>query len=191
MKKKPLDIAAFLKLVIEALEAAGVEYLIGGAIAEWAWGEPRATQDLDLVVKIPIKAINKLSKELEKRDMLIPAEIILDSILEERADIPLNAIHMHSGFKADLYPMREGDELRQSAFQRRQQVDYGPPIGQVYIHSPEDLILYKLMYFGLSQQSKHSRDIAAILKSKNNELEMDYVEGWASRLGLSSLWKEM
>ena len=191
MKNKPLDIAGFLKLVIEALEAAGVEYLIGGAIAEWAWGEPRATQDLDLVVNIPIKAINKLSKELEKRDMLIPAEIILDNILEDRADIPINAIHMYSGLKADLYPVRDGDELRQSAFQRRQQVDYGPPIGKVYIHSPEDLILYKLIYFGLSQQSKHSRDIAAILKSKKNELDFDYIEGWVTRLGLNSLWKEM
>jgi hypothetical protein len=29
-----LDIAGFLRLVIEALKAAGVEYLIGGAIAE-------------------------------------------------------------------------------------------------------------------------------------------------------------
>ena len=151
MRHKSLDIAGFLKLVIEALNAAGVEYLIGGAIAEWAWGEPRATQDLDLVVNIPIKSVNKLSKELEKRDMLIPAEIILDSILEDRADIPINAIHMYSGLKADLYPVREGDELRRSAFQRREQVDYGPPIGKVYIHSPEDLILYKLMYFGLSQ----------------------------------------
>jgi hypothetical protein len=191
MKNKPLGIASFLKLVIEALNDAGVEYLIGGAIAEWAWGEPRATQDLDLVVKIPIKAINKLSKELKKRDMLMPAEIILDSILEDRADIPINAIHMHSGLKADLYPVREGDELRWSAFQRREQVDYGPPIGKVYIHSPEDLILYKLMYFGLSQQSKHSRDIAAILKSKKNELDLDYIEPWAARLGLSSLWKEI
>ena len=191
MTNKPLDIAGFLRLVIEALNAAGVEYLIGGAIAQWAWGEPRATQDLDLVVKIPIKAINKLSKELKKRDMLIPAEIILDTILEDRADIPINAIHTHSGLKADLYPVREGDELRQSAFQRREQVDYGPPIGNVYIHSPEDLILYKLMYFGLSQQSKHSRDIAAILKSKKNELDMNYIEQWAARLGLSSLWKEM
>jgi len=87
--------------------------------------------------------------------------------------------------------VREGDELRQSAFQRREQVDYGPPIGKVYIHSPEDLILYKLMYFGLSQQSKHSRDIAAILKAKKNELDMDYIEQWVTRLGLSSLWKEM
>jgi hypothetical protein len=64
-------------LVIEALTAAGIEYLIGGAIAQWVWGEPRATQDLDLVIKIPTRSINKLSKELEKRDMLIPAEIIL------------------------------------------------------------------------------------------------------------------
>jgi len=88
--------------------------------------------------------------------MLVPPEIILDTIMEDRADIPINAIHMHSGLKADLYPVREGDELRQSAFQRREQVDYGPPIGKVYIHSPEDLVLYKLIYFGPSQQSKHS-----------------------------------
>ena len=191
MINKQLDIAGFIKLVIEALTAAGVDYLIGGAVAEWAWGEPRATQDLDLVVNIPIKSVNKLSKELKKRDMLIPAEIILDNILEDRADIPINAIHMYSGLKADLYPVREGDELRQSAFQRRQQVDYGPQIGKVYIHSPEDLILYKLMYFGLSQQSKHSRDIAAILKTKKNELDMNYMEEWVARLGLSSLWEEM
>ena len=191
MKNKPLDIAGFLKLVIEALEAARVDYLIGGAIAGWAWGEPRATQDLDLVVNIPIKSVNKLSKELEKRDMLIPAEIILDNILEDRADIPINAIHMYSGLKADLYPVRDGDELRQSAFQRRQLVDYGPPIGKVYIHSPEDLILYKLIYFGHSQQSKHSRDIAAILKSKKDELDIEYIEEWVTRLGLVSIWKEL
>jgi hypothetical protein len=70
-------------------------------------------------------------------------------------------------------------------------IDYSFPFGNVYLHSPEDLILYKLMYFGLSQQSKHSRDIAAILKSKKNELDMSYIEQWAARLGLSSLWKEM
>jgi hypothetical protein len=67
---------------------------------------------------------------------------------------------------ASLFRIPEGDELRQSAFQRREPVDDGPPIGKVYIHSPEDLILYKLICFGLSQQSKHSRDTAAILKSK-------------------------
>ena len=191
MNDHPLDLAGFLKLVIEALEAAGVEYLIGGAIAEWAWGEPRATQDLDLVINIPIEAVGRLSKELEKRNMLVPAEIILDSIVEDRADIPINAIHMYSGLKADLYPVREGDELRQIAFQRRERVDYGPPIGQVYIHSPEDLILYKLIYFAISHQPKHSRDIAAILRAKKNQLDLAYIEGWVTRLGLGAVWKEM
>ena len=191
MSNAPLDITGFLKLVIEALEAADVDYLIGGAIAEWAWGEPRATQDLDFVINLPIESIGKFSKELEKRDMLVPAEIILDTILEDRADIPINAIHIYSGLKADLYPVRSGDELRLNAFQRRQRVDYGPPIGHVYIHSPEDLILYKLIYFGISQQSKHSRDIAAILRSKKNQLDFEYMEAWVTRLGLSSLWKEM
>lgn len=188
MTDQPLEITAFLKLILDALKAAKVEYLIGGAIAEWAWGEPRATQDLDIVINLSIKAVGRFSKELEKRDMLVPADIILDALLEDRADIPLNAIHMHSGLKADLYLMRDGDELRESAFQRRLLVDYGPPIGEVYVHSPEDLILYKLMYLGLSGQPKHARDIGAILKAKKDQLDYGYIDGWVDRLGLNSLW---
>jgi hypothetical protein len=190
-KDQPLDITSFLKLILDTLKASGVEYLIGGAIAEWAWGEPRATQDLDLVINLPIEAVVRFSKELEKRNMLVPADIILDAMMEDRADIPLNAIHMYSGLKADLYLMREGDALRQSAFQRRVLVDYGPPIGKVYVHSAEDLILYKLMYLGLSGQPKHARDIAAILRAKKNQLEFGYIEEWVAQLGLGSVWKEL
>ncbi len=191
MNEQPLDITGFLKLMLEALEAAGVEYLIGGAIAEWAWGEPRATQDLDIVINLPIKSVGKFSKELEKRKMLVPADIILDTMMEDRADIPLNAIHMYSGLKADLYLMRDGDVLRQSAFQRRQLVDYGPPIGKVYVHSPEDLILYKLMYLSLSGQPKHARDIAAILRAKKDQVDFGYIEKWVAQLGLGAVWKEL
>lgn len=60
--------------MIGALNAARVEYLIGDAIAE-GHGENRVQ------LRIPIKFINKLSKELEKRDILIPAKIILEGIL--------------------------------------------------------------------------------------------------------------
>lgn len=191
MNEQPLDITDFLKLVLEALESAGVEYLIGGAIAEWAWGEPRATQDLDIVINLPVKAVGRFSRELEKRNMLVPADIILDTMMEDRADIPLNAIHIYSGLKADLYLMREGDTLRQSAFQRRQLVDYGPPIGKVYVHSAEDLILYKLMYLGLSGQPKHARDIAAILRAKKDQIDFGYIEKWVAQLGLGAVWKEL
>jgi hypothetical protein len=46
------------------------------------------------------------------------------------------------------------------------------------------------MYIGLSQQSKNPRDIAAILKSMKDELDMNYIEQWAAQLGLSSLWRK-
>ncbi len=191
MNENPIDYADFVKLVIEALNAAGVEYLIGGAVAAWAWGEPRTTLDLDLVVDIPVEAVNQLSRELEKRDMLVPPEIILDALLEERADIPINAIHMYSGFKADMYLLRPGDELRKSAFQRRQSVDLGPQLGRMYLHSPEDLIIYKLWYFSLSHQTKHLRDITAILQTLGKEIEIAYIEKWVNIIGLNSIWKQL
>jgi hypothetical protein len=191
MSAEPIGYGEFVCLVIEALEAAGVEYLIGGAVAAWAWGEPRSTLDLDLVVDIPLEAVVPLSTELEKRDMLVPPDIILENLLEARADLPINAIHMRSGFKADLYPLRPGDELRQSALKRRVQVDLGPPIGQVFIHSPEDLIIDKTRYFSLSGQTKHLRDISAVLAALKDQLDIVYVETWMERQGLRNIWKEL
>ena len=138
-------------MVIEAIEAAGIEYLIGGAVASWAWGEPRATQDLDVVVSIPIEAVDKLSDKLQIRDMLVPADIIKGNLMEERGDLPIHAIHMCSGYKADLYPLRADDEHRRAALDRKVKVDLCPDLGQVYIHAPEDLIIYKLWFFSLGQ----------------------------------------
>jgi hypothetical protein len=186
-----LDYAEFVKLVIAALEAAGVDYMIGGAVASWAWGEPRATQDVDLVVHIPLERINILSEELVKRDMLVPVEIILDAVLENRTDLPINAIHIYSGYKADIYPYRDGDELRQSALSRRKLVDLGPELGEVYLHSPEDLIIYKLWYYSLSQQTKHLRDITSIMMTLGDELDYSYIGHWAERKGVNAYWVEI
>ena len=46
----------------------------------------------------------------------------------------------------------------------------------MYVHSPEDLILYKLLYFRIRQRSKYSRDMAAILQAKKDEVNLVYVE---------------
>lgn len=181
----------FIMLVLDSMQASGIDYLVGGAIATWAWGEPRATQDLDVVVDIPLEGIERFSQELKKRGMLVPADIILDTIIEERADIPINAIHAKSGFKADIYPVRTGDTLRHSAFERRQLIDFGPPLGELYVHSAEDLILYKLIYYDLSRQTKHTRDIGAILRSWGDQLDHAYLNEWIQSLGLQTVWDDM
>jgi hypothetical protein len=123
--------------------------------------------------------------------MLVPEEIILDNILEDRVDLPIKAVHMYSGYKTDMYPVREGDELRISAFGRRQKVDFGESFGEVYLHSPEDLIIYKLWYYSISQQTKHIRDITSIVMTLGDELDNEYIEKWVMKKGLLNTWREL
>jgi len=186
-----LEFLDFIRLVLDALETAQVDYMIGDAVAAWVWGEARTTRDLDVVISLPVEKIGQLSEELEKRDMLVPPDVILDLYLEERADLPISAIHLHSGYKAELFLLKPHDELRRSAFARRRRVDIGPPLGEVYVHAPEDLILYKLQYFDLSGQTKHLRDIASILLAQGDALDFDYIERWVVRKGLQALWQEI
>jgi hypothetical protein len=186
-----LGLIDFTRLVLDALEAVGVDYMLGGALAVAAWAEARSTQDVDLVVSIPLEQMQRLSEELGKREMLVPVDIILDTFLENRADLPINAIHLSAGYKAELFLLRSGDALRTSAFSRRRMVDLGPPLGEVYVHAPEDLILYKLLYFRSGRQSKHIRDITSIVLSLGDMLDLTYIETWVQRLGLTVVWDEI
>ena len=87
--------------------------------------------------------------------------------------------------------MREDDELRKTAFERRVKVDFGSVVGQVYIHSPEDLIIYKMLYYSLSQQTKHIRDIGAIIKTMGKQLDYDYIQKWATEKQVVAIWQEI
>ena len=144
-----------------------------------------------MVVNVPVESMGWLSQELEKRDMLVPHDVILDIFLETRADLPVNAIHLHTGYKAELFLVRPDDPYREVAFSRRRLVDMGPPLGEVYVHAPEDLIINKLRYFNISQQPKHTRDIKSILLAMGNELDMDYIEEWVAHFALTQLWQEV
>jgi hypothetical protein len=191
MPDTTITFADFIQLVLEALDAADVMYLIGGAVAVWAWGEPRTTRDLDLVVDLPFESMAALSHELEQRDMLVPVDIMIDLLIEDRADLPINAIHMFSGYKAELFLFKPGDAFRASNLKRRQLVDLGPPLGEVYVHAPEDLILNKLRYFRISQQPKHVRDIAGIVLNLDQTLDYVYIDRWAEQLDLTETWREI
>ncbi len=189
--ESPLSFNAFVCEVLDALTTANVTYLIDGAVALAAWGEPRTTRDLDLVIELPVESMGVLSLELERRDMLVPIDIMLDLWLENRADLPINAIHMTSGYKAEMFLLKPGNALRESGLRRRRLVDLGPSLGEVYVHSPEDLILNKLRFYYISQQTKHVRDIASIVLYQMDALDMAYIERWVRTLNLSDEWQEI
>ncbi|MCP4168092.1 MAG: hypothetical protein GY759_19665 [Chloroflexi bacterium] len=183
--------SAFARLVLDAVENAKITYLIGGSVALAVWGEARTTRDIDLVIELPLESMADLSAELEKRDMLVPVEVMLDLLIEYRADLPINAIHMYSGYKAEFYLLKPGDAFRSSNLARRRLVDLGPPLGEVYVHAPEDLILNKLHFYDISHQPKHIRDIASIVLSQEDALDHAYIDEWARQLDVTDIWLEV
>lgn len=191
MATEQLSFVAFARLVVDALEASEITYLIGGAVAVWAWGEPRSTQDFDLVIHLPGTRIRRLSQELEQRRMLVPPDILVDLLIQPEGDLPVNAIHLDAGYKAELFLLRPGDDFRLSALERRQLVDLGSPLNQVYVHAPDDLILNKVHYYSISRQSKHIRDIASIVVSPDVPIDWKYFDGWLKLLKLEETWQEV
>ena len=103
----------------------------------------------------------------------------------------LDVYKRQSGHKAELFLLKSGDEFRKSALARRRLVDVGQPLGEVYVHAPEDLILNKVHYYALSHQPKHIRDIAGILVVARDEIDWAYFTKWAKHLNLLPVWLEV
>ena len=186
-----LSLLDFARLMLDAIEATGAEYMLGGALAVMAYAEARATQDVDVVVNLPVERIQDFSRELEKRQVLIPPDLILERFFDPQGDIPLSGAHLHSGQRADIFLLQEGDPLRVSALARKRLIDLGSPLGQVYVHAPEDLILYKLRYFAISEQDKHIRDIAALIYAQQEKLDETYLNTWIQTSGLELYWQHI
>lgn len=186
-----LSLLDFARLVLDAIEATEAEYMLGGALAVMAYAEARATQDVDVVLNLPLESIQDFSRELAQRQVLIPADLILERFIHPQGDTPLSGIHLHSGQRADIFLLQEGDPLRVSALARKRLIDLGTPLGVVYVHAPEDLILYKLRYFAISEQDKHIRDIAALIYAQPGKLDEEYLNKWVESLGLEAYWQRV
>ncbi|HNB53334.1 MAG TPA: hypothetical protein PK530_15390 [Anaerolineales bacterium] len=186
-----LSLLDFARLILDAIEATASEYMLGGALAVMAYAEARATQDVDVVVNLPVERIQDFSGELKKRQVLIPPELMLERFIQPQGDTPLSGVHLYSGQRADIFLLQEGDPLRVSALARKRLIDLGNPLGQVNVHAPEDLILYKLRYFAISEQDKHIRDIAALLYGQHGKLDEAYLNAWTVSLGLEKYWQQI
>ena len=68
---------------------------------------------------------------------------------------------------------------------------YLQPDFYAWFLSPEDVILYKLIYFKKSEgtSQKHPTDIRAMLLAVAAELDLDYLERWAREVDVLELWR--
>lgn len=162
------------------LEGAGIEYMLTGSLAMSYYARPRMTRDIDLVVALDADTAGKLTAALGK-DYHVDPQMIADGFRRRR---PSNVIHLPTVVKVDLIPRKDSD-YRRAEFERRRKVGFAGV--DLWIVSPEDLVLSKLEWARDSGSELQMRDVGHLLEVP---LDRAYLALWAGRLGLERLLEE-
>lgn len=172
-----------LRHAARCFEKHGIRYFVTGAVAAIAYGEPRLTNDIDIVADLREDEIPQL------KGCYPEGEFYFDEESARRAvsfRSQFNIIHPESGLKIDIMISR-GDEFDRSRFRRVRRLR---PVEdtEVDFASPEDVILKKMAFYRDGGSEKHLRDIAGILKISSGDIDSSYIEDWAKTLGLEEIW---
>lgn len=148
-------------------------------------GVPRLTNDADILVDISTQQVTALVRELEAEFYV--SEDAVQSAVRDRTSF--NAIHRTALVKVDLFLLREDPLDIEQMRSRRVQTIGGQAESFIYVTSPEVLVLRKLAWYrdGGKASDRQMNDVLGILKVQRNRLDLDYLRGWADRLGLRDL----
>jgi hypothetical protein len=180
-----VDQAELLRSFVDILEKLRLQYLVTGSMATILYGEPRFTNDIDIVVQLNEEQVDALAACLPEGDYFVSRESMLRAVRNHRQ---FNVIHPASGLKVDVI-VPAMDALDRSRFARARQVQPEPGRTAVFA-SPEDVILKKLQFHAAGGSERHLRDIAGVLKISGTELDLGYIERWVEELGLSENWRQ-
>lgn len=178
-----MNLLEFVQYVIDALEREGVVYMLVGSIASTIYGEPRFTQDVDLVLQLEEAVVPSLCDAFAPPEFYVSEPALLDCA---RRGGQANVIHPSSGNKADLIPPPD-NHWGKSQLGRRRDIEIAPGV-HGFVASPEDVVLGKLWYHSLGGSEKHLRDVAGVIKS-NADFDRAYVDSWVQRLSLEPSWQ--
>jgi hypothetical protein len=171
--------------VVRILDELGIAYVLGGSLASSLVGEPRATADVDLAIRIDPDQVSALVRALS-RDFYISEEAVKDAV---RRGTSFNAVHLESVTKVDLFVLGD-DVLDRRQLERRVRVlvTEDPP-QQLWIGSAEDQILRKLAWYRAGGQvsDRQWRDVIGILAVQSGRLDLEELRTAAEELGLSDL----
>ena len=173
-------------LFVRPLNRAGIRYVIGGSVAAIFYGEPRLTNDVDMIAFLNEADIRRLSEIFPPSDFYLPPmEVITAEVAREQRG-HFNIIHMETTFKADVYPTGR-DEFNGWAFRNKRKIDFQ---GEALILAPpEYVIVRKLEYFREGGSEKHLRDIRGILNVSGTTINREDLNFWIQRLSVQPQWK--
>jgi len=161
-----------LQSIINALPPSPPPYCLIGALALGAWGQVRATQDIDLLVLLEDDQLDGL------QEVLAPIGFTLDVGWAETNPMLKGQVirFRHVDYPLDLLTPR--DEHDQEVLQRRQKLrleDFS-----IWVCGPEDLIVLKLK----AGRPRDFEDALSVVLLQGTKLDLDYLWSWADRLGL-------
>lgn len=175
-----------LKSVIQILDRARIQYMITGSIASSLHGEPRSTHDIDMVIAIEKSKAHELVEALPSSDFYLDEGSILDAISKRSM---FNLLDLKTGDKVDFWTLTD-EAFDRSRFSRKIIEEF---MGiEMQVSSPEDTILAKLRWAKLCGGSeKQFTDDLRVYEVQYGNLDVDYIEHWAKKLDVDSLWKRL
>jgi len=119
-----------------------VPYMVSGSVASMLYGEPRMTNDIDMIVHLTDQQALQLPELFPLEQFYCPPVQVILSESRRASRGHFNLIHHDTGHKADIY-LRGSDELQAWGLSHRKQASLGP--GQsLWLAPPEYVILRKL-----------------------------------------------
>jgi hypothetical protein len=164
------------------LDAMGVAWVTGGSIASSVHGEPRATQDVDMVVALRVRQVERFVKALN-REYYVDADVVREAVT---AAASFNAIHFASAIRVDFFVAGD-DPFEAERLATRQRVEM--PGGLLYVDTAEHTLLRKLEWYRRTGETSERqwRDVQAIARIQGERLDRERLIIWATRLGVIDL----
>jgi len=173
-----------LRAVISILEKLGLRYFVTGSVAAIYYGEPRFTNDIDVVVDLSEKHVPQLLAAFPQGEFYLSEDALRRAV---RRRGMCNVIHIPSTLKVDIM-VAEDSLFNRSRFERARRVKPDEQC-EAFFSSAEDVILKKMDFFREGGSEKHLRDITGIMMVSGDELDHDYIESWADQMGLETIWR--